>query len=416
MSHWREHRADDAMLTPAQRFRQATDELERLVWLILRRPGVPESLVRILQITAAAEILPNIYVEIADVAFTDDQERYIRLWYEGLSPDGETVEIPLLSFHTDSYPDANARNERLGMNMNAQWWEVVHQRLLDVVAYLEEQGATLGLPSPAETQMSALPGEGELPSGLTVAQIKAQLARTSANLSALLTGQHQTPSARQTPPAAGPGAAMPGRATGAPGPRRPTGAPPAAQPMPAPHSAPLQPQEAHQLDEMRRQLQLLFKEYEGLREEAYHQCDALERKLTERYFLLHPLMKLAATRISEQDTRAAVTKWVEQGCPPPVEDELPPGLTPLLGISDDAERARQINEVIAEARATVLELERARLRVEERARVLQQLCELSGGHVPKAERDAQGAPRTVCARCGAPLYRQAPERREGWLN
>jgi hypothetical protein len=396
-----ERRPREPAASPDQRYRQIIDELERLVWHILRRPGVPMHLVKVWQISAAVEILPQVFANVAQVSFTGTAERHVRLWYQSISEDGSAVEVPLLTFHTETFPDPNAQVERQGMNLHAQWWEVVRQRLNEILAFLEPQGEMVELPEIAGEQSGALLGDREIPTGWSLEQIKAHLAQTSATLGALLTRPAQDrPMPRST--------------------LRPSGlagdAPIASRRMADTLSPLASAAEGRVLEELRRQLNLLFEESQQRRDEGYRERDTLEHKLRERYFLLHPVMKLAAVHMSGEATRDLVVTWAQQGCPPPDEAELPSSLSPLLGIKEGAERARQIGEMVAEARAITQELERAQLLVRERTAVLQRVCELSGGHTPKTDRDAQGAAQILCARCGAALSSQAPEQRDRWLN
>jgi hypothetical protein len=389
--HWMSdvpRRASQAPLTPQEQFQQITEEIEHLVWRILVRPGLPADLIRVWQLTATVELLPQVFLEIVHRPQADMPDRYLRLWYVTVDDDGQQREIPLLTFFTETFPDPSYTRDRLGMNLNLQWWQVLHSRLLEIAATLDatEDGRALEPPS---GMLGAVPNGAPFPVG---------------TLSARLT----IASSPQGAPDGDPAMARPTRFSS----RRET-FPPLLSPetTSAGESWP-RSTDRHQLGEQQRQVRLYFEECLRLREQAYHERNEMERQLTDLYFGVHPVMQLAAKHISASEIHATITTWAELGCPPPGDtDLLPLALTTAGGGPPPMDLEAQL----ARARDVATQLATNRVVVQERTRALQRACELAGGHEPRTDRDAQGAPRTSCTRCGAQLSSQVPDRHEGWL-
>jgi hypothetical protein len=144
----------------------------------------------------------------------------------------------------------------------------------------------------------------------------------------------------------------------------------------------------------------LFQDYLLLREQAFEQRDTAYRQLQEAYFAAFPHEGTAAKRASEEEIADMIRGWIAQGCP------VPPAA------SSDA----QVAQAEHAPWPLAMELERLQTAAQERSRILERLCEAQpDGHQIDVARDASGASRTICSRCGASLSRRAPDAREAWL-
>ena len=424
-------RGDDASVpavqSPEQVYRQTTGELERLVWDLLLRPTPPDDQFRVLQLGAVIELMPGVLVQLVRLTYNRPFDRYVRVWFQSDGVDGEPQEVDLLTFYTQDFPDATFTSHRLGMNMNAAWWDVVRQRLLQLRELLEASGElrqqALPAASPDVAFVGPIPADVQRASAVfePMARVKEILTHDGPLDLGTLFGRRGQPGARTTgaPTASAPAASGTRRLPDAmetrpiPTPDTVAAPPPAAPPRrtgrtggPITETAPLAtPQEVRQLDELRRQTHHLFGEYERLRFEAYAQRDALDRELASDYFTLYPFMREAARHFAEDVMREKVAEWIERGFPLPEGAEMA-----ASGLGE-----RQIAETLSHARTTQRTLDGVQTQIQERTTVLRRLCELLGGHQPRTERDERGVPRTVCERCGAPLSSSAPDPGERWL-
>jgi len=144
----------------------------------------------------------------------------------------------------------------------------------------------------------------------------------------------------------------------------------------------------------------LFQDYLLLREQAFEQRDASYRQLQETYFASNPHERTAAKSASEEEIADMIHDWISQGCP----------VSPAVSSDAQLAQAEHAPWLLA------MELERVQTAAQERSRILERLCEAQpDGHQIDVARDASGASRTVCSRCGASLSRRAPDAREAWL-
>src|SRR5262249_36253924 len=168
------------------------------------------------------------------------------------------------------------------------------------------------------------------------------------------------------------------------------------------------PLEARQLEQVTRQATVLFEEMKRTRDEAYARRDELERQLKDLYFARYPFMLPAVKHVSELSLADLIATWVQRGCPAPELAEL----EALSGVrKTDALAPASAQPAPPTAPAApgteppwplAVELERVQALIQERTRLLERLCELSGGHLPLPRRDpASGRLQTLCARCDA---------------
>src|SRR5262249_35354825 len=134
-------------------------------------------------------------------------------------------------------------------------------------------------------------------------------------------------------------------------------------------------------------------------------------------------MREAVKHAHELSVAALVSKWVQQGCPAPEPPEPPEPLVPLVmtatpeGLDAAAAAQPTLATETEPPWPLAIELERVQGLIQERTRLLERLCELSGGHQPLPRRDAaSGRLYTVCERCDAQLYLRVPEQGEAWVN
>jgi hypothetical protein len=161
----------------------------------------------------------------------------------------------------------------------------------------------------------------------------------------------------------------------------------------------------------------LFQDYLLLREQAFEQRDTVYRRLQESYFASYPHERATAKHVSEEETADTIRAWISQGCPVPA---VAPSGSQDSQDSQDSQADQREDAQTALGEHTpwplAMELEQLQTAAQERSRLLERLCEAQpGGHQIEAARDASGAPRTVCSRCGASLSRRAPDAREQWL-
>jgi hypothetical protein len=128
-------------------------------------------------------------------------------------------------------------------------------------------------------------------------------------------------------------------------------------------------------------------------------------------------MREAAKHVSEQQLAEIIATWVRQGCPPPAAAPLIAAL-PAAGSTSTLDGAAEAPRASEEEQPwpLAMQLERVQGVITERTHILEQLCELAGGHFPLPRRDGTtGRMQTICARCDAQLSARAPDEREDWL-
>lgn len=363
--------------TPDQQFRAVVGELEWLIWHLVVRPLPPPEQIRVLEMGTLIEVLPQVYVQALRLAYGTPNDRYVRVYCIVPGSNGTEEERTLLCFHTPDFPDPNYAQQRLGMDLNLGWWQVLRDHLSALVAAqhgepgttqpeIRVAGASEDAPRIGST--SVWPGAAE------IEQWSRQQDAPDSSASHMGAGQKPTP-----------------RAPGA-----------AAQP------------EARQLEEQRRQMQLFFDEWMRLRQETYVQRDVLERSLRDAYFVVYPFMLPAAKVLSEREIGGKVMEWVQGGFPLP---EDAPAQAQEESDTAPTAPAPQVERAIIEAHQLAERLEQVQVQVRERSRVLQRTCELLGGHQPREQRDVEtGTVRMMCGRCGSWLDVRAPEQRDGWIN
>jgi hypothetical protein len=199
-------------------------------------------------------------------------------------------------------------------------------------------------------------------------------------------------------------------------------------PAPAGHATPPPPhtpaQNARRAEILANQTMALFKDVKRTRDEALARRDDIDQQLAKLYFTAYPYMRQALKRLTEVDLGEQVARWAREGCPAPrpeAKDKDSPDANPDANQeqpsrAEMAEMAESASRVEG-AWALALELEGAQALIRERTRMLEQLCELSGGHEPSQRRDgATGRLRTVCERCDMQLFQREPDVRDGWVN
>lgn len=343
--------------SPEGQFRAVSRELDAALWRLLLRPST--GALSILQIGAVVELMPNVYIQAVRLMHKQPYDRYVRLWCVLPDEDGELQERTLLCFYTQNFPDPQFTQTRPGMDLNLAWWEAVRGRLQEIAL---EMGA--------QADVQALEGE--------------------------LKGMFGLP-----------------HTTGAPASAYST--------TPAPqrsgtHAIPLS-HEVRRGDMVTHEVSLLFDELRRERNEALKNRDEIDAQLAKLYFDAYPYMRQALKQLTEVDLGELIAKWAREGCPTPqVEGEgvsmetaserllLPPAATTAASTT-------------AGAWALALQLESVQALVRERTRMLEHLCELSGGHQPVTRRNgATGRPQTVCDRCDAQLFNRDSDVRDGWVN
>jgi hypothetical protein len=353
-------------------FELILEELERFIWQYTLWPASlrwQTRTPRIPQAGVVIEIIPNVFAHAIHMMDGDTPHHFIRLWGNVRLPNGVIEERTFFCAKSDNFPDESVMEMRPGMVKNYAWWFDIRDYLIGAISGRSSQ---------------QLPGGAQL--------------HADGNFFAAEAPSHwprRAPwNAAQSDPV---NAFISGVANGAAG-----------------GSATAE----RELAELRRSTSATFDEWKTRREAAYTERDALDRRLLEVYFQVFPFMRAAASHTSALAIEKALTAWVEKGCPAPSsasQVELPPGVSPDL-LLPDPNYARKLEELITEARHLSDELVRVRLQAQERALALERLCELSGGHVPRTQRDSEtAAPRLICDRCGASLHARPPEQSDAFL-
>ncbi|HEV8190425.1 MAG TPA: hypothetical protein VGP82_02925, partial [Ktedonobacterales bacterium] len=341
--------------SPERQFRSVSRELDAALWRLILRPST--GTLGVLQIGAVVELMPNVYIQAVRLMHKQPYDRYVRLWCVVPTEDGEAEERTLLCFYTQGFPDPQFTQTRPGMDLNLAWWEAVRGRL-------EEIAVELG----AQADLQAL--EGELKGVLGLPRATGGLAPSTTY-----------------PPAQRSGA----------------------QAIPLSH-------EVRRSELVTHEASVLFDELKRERDEALTSRDEIDAQLAKLYFAAYPYMRQALKHLAEVDLGELIAKWAREGCPTPhVESE---------GASTEAIPEQRLLPPAATAASTpdgawalALQLESVQALVRERTRMLERLCELSGGHQPVTRRDgATGRPQTVCERCGAQLFHRDSDARDGWVN
>jgi hypothetical protein len=336
-----------------RQFREVSQELDAALWNLLLRPST--STLGVLQLGATVELMPNVYVQAVRLMHKHPYDRYIRLWCVVPTESGELDERTLLCFYTQGFPDPQFTQARPGMDMNMAWWDAVRLRLAEVASELGMQAELEGLEN--------------APPGLP-------------------------------------------RASGGPAPANAyTTMPPAPTryATPAPHAS---PQDARRAEILANQAMALFEEVKRTRDEALARRDEIDQRLAKLYFAAYPYMRQALKHLTEVDLGEQIARWAREGCPAPRPE------------ASDIPDANQEQPPVAEsasgvegAWALALEIEGTQALIRERTRMLERLCELSGGHEPLQRRDgATGRLQTVCERCDTQLFQRDPDARDGWVN
>lgn len=342
--------------SPEGQFRAVSRELDAALWRLLLRPST--GALSVLQIGTVVELMPNVYIQAVRLMHKQPYDRYVRLWCVLPDEDGELQERTLLCFYTQGFPDPQFTQTRPGMDLNLAWWEAVRGRLQEIAMELG-----------AQADVQALEGE--------------------------LKGMFGLP-----------------RTTGAPAPSYPTA--PAAQRSGA-HAIPLS-HEVRRGDLVTHEVSVLFDELKRERDEAVRNRDELDAQLAKLYFAAYPYMRQALKQLAEVDLGELIAKWAREGCPTPQIDGE--------GASVEAVSEQHLLPPAASsvttpegAWALALQLESVQALVRERTRMLEHLCELSGGHQPVTRRNgATGRPQTVCDRCDTQLFHRDSDTRDGWIN
>ncbi len=351
------HPASSVPGSPEGQFRAVSRELDAALWRLLLRPST--GTLGVLQIGAVVELMPNVYIQSVRLMHKQPYDRYVRLWCVVPDEDGELQERTLLCFYTQGFPDPQFTQTRPGMDLNLAWWEAVHGRL-------EEIAAELG----AQADLQALEGE--------------------------LKGLFGLP-----------------RATGgpapAPAPQYSSAQRSGAQAVPLSH-------EVRRGEMVTHEALVLFDELKRERDEALMRRDEIDAQLSKLYFAAYPYMRQALTHLTEVDVGELISKWAREGCPTPQAESEGASIA-VVSEQHLLPPAASLPSTPEGAWALALQLESVQSLVRERTRMLERLCELSGGHQPVTRRNGPtGRPQTVCDRCDMHLFNRDSDVRDGWVN
>jgi hypothetical protein len=363
-------------IEPTERqFRAVARELEQAIWRLLLRPSVGAA--RVLQMGAVVELMPNVFVQAVRLAQEEAADRYVRVWCVVPAADGDSEERTLLCFYTPGFPDPQYTQMRPGMDLNLAWWDAVRVRLAEIADEIG-MGREIGSPAGGKDMLPA-PSLG-------------------ADSSALTAGP-----APPTPPAAS--------ATTAASPNHNAGGPNGAAPSPAEG-------DPRSKEVVLREALVLFRDAKRARDESYARRDQAEQRLTELYFARYPYMRQATQHATELSVGALIERWVREGCPTPQQPGTQTsGDGPEPEPDTNGEQQNGLSLSPSSPWPLALELESVKAVIAEQTRLLERLCELSGGHAPLPKRDTTtGRLVTVCERCEAQLATRAPSERDRWLN
>ena len=356
--------------SPERLFRTVSSELERTLWQVLMRPTSDD--IHVLQLGAVVELMPNVYLQAVRLMYHKPFDRYVRLWCivpasNGI--EGDVEERTLLCFYTPGFPDPQFTEVRPGMDLNLAWLDSIRVRLSELLDTMDAQLlAEAADHRPAVQPPTTLNGTGRpAPADLMLATRPAALA---------------------TPlPATTNGPATPAASNGT-------------------KRAELVAQHAEQV----------FEEMKRTRDSAYAERDRLDAALRDVYFTRYPFMRQAMQHSSELKIADLVGNWVRQGCPDP-------SATPAAAPAAFDPAATQVASTTTPAASTgpapwtlAIELERTQALIAERKQLLEQLCEMTGGHFPAPRRDVEsGRMLTICARCDAHLSAREPDASDDWM-
>ncbi len=356
-------------IEPTERqFRAVARELEQAIWRLLLRPSVGAA--RVLQMGAVVELMPNVFVQAVRLAQEESADRYVRVWCVVPAGDGEQDERTLLCFYTPGFPDPQYTQIRPGMDLNLAWWDAVRVRLAEIA---DEIGMGVEIASPAG-------GNDMLPAPDSATQD-----------GALATGPAPPVGSATTT------AALPLFATD-----RPNGA-----------TTPAAEGDPRSKEVVLREALVLFRDAKRARDKSYVRRDQAEQRLTKLYFTRYPYMRQATQHATELSVGALIERWAREGCPMPQQHSAQ-----IAGAESEPEPdTNGEQQEDPSPWPLALELESVNAVIAEQTRLLERLCELSGGHSPLPRRDtATGRLVTVCERCDAQLATRAPSERDRWLN
>jgi hypothetical protein len=367
-------------IEPTERqFRAVARELEQAIWRLLLRPSVGAA--RVLQMGAVVELMPNVFVQAVRLAQEEAADRYVRVWCVVPAGDGDSEERTLLCFYTPGFPDPQYTQIRPGMDLNLAWWDAVRVRLAEIADEIG-MGRELGSPAGGKDMLPA-PALGADDSALT---------------------------AGPAPPAAASATAATTAASPLHSAEGPNGA-----------TAPPAEDDPRSKEVVLREALVLFRDAKRARDESYARRDQTEQRLTEMYFARYPYMRQATQHATELSVGALIERWVREGCPTPQQPGTQTsGDGPEPGPDTNGEQRDGPSPSPSPSPSPwplALELESAKAVIAEQTRLLERLCELSGGHAPLPKRDTTtGRLVTVCERCDAQLAARAPSERDRWLN
>jgi hypothetical protein len=265
--------------------------------------------------------------------------------------EGETEERTLLCFYTSSFPDPQFTELRPGMDLNLAWLDSVRMRLGELL--VGRDGSVLG-------------------EAIGAASLSAPGSPTGA-------GGH----ASREAPLAAPGTSRRGE---------------------------------HLLE----RADHLFDDLKRSREAALAERDRLDSALREIYFARYPFMRQAIQHTTALRVADVIAEWVRKGCPEQVPPQAAATDAPAAAASPTtapppAEAPSAPSTNVPTPWPLAVELERTQALIAERARLLEELCELTGGHYLVPRRDPEtGRPRSICGRCDALLDARAPEADDEW--
>ena len=325
---------------------------------------------RVLQLGAVVELMPNVYLQAVRLMYHKPFDRYVRLWCivpSGSGIEGDIEERTLLSFYTPDFPDPQFTEVRPGMDLNLTWLDAIRVRLSELLEHLDPQ-----LLASAAEQITALQAPATPNGAGHHAAPDLSLATRPAVNAVPLTAETNGPAASGT------------------------------------KRAELIALHAEQI----------FEDLKANRDASYAERDRLDTALKDVYFARYPFMRQALQHTSELKVNDLIATWVRQGCPDP---EAPQAAVPATADPGATQAAASPAGTAPTATAPspwslAVELERAQALIAERVRLLEQLCEMTGGHFPVPRRDAEsGRMQTICARCDAHLSARAPDASEDWV-